>query len=59
MINIPQKEGEDRKIYLVRLAIAYINSVLDNSSFDEDIFYDKTLIGGESLVDFLEKEFEL
>ena len=58
MINIPQKENEDRKTYLVRLAVAYINEALDKC-FDESIFYDKALGDGESLIDDLEKEFEL
>lgn len=59
MIKIPSKENEDRKTYLVRLAVAYINSVLDNSSFNETIFYDEAQCDGFCLVDDLEQEFEL
>lgn len=57
MINIPQKDGEDRKTYLVRLAIAYIYGGLSRGELQETIFYDEAECDGYCLLDDLETEF--
>lgn len=58
MINLPQREGEDRKTYLVRLAIEYINS---ESGYDhnQQIFYDEAECDGYCLAEDLRLEFNI
>lgn len=50
------KEGESRRNYLVRVAIAYIENHSDQSGC---LFYDETDCDGYCLVEDLTNEFEL
>ena len=58
MIKLEQKEGEDRKTYLVRIAIAVIESST-GYSHDEIIFYDDCECDGGCLADDLSIEFQI
>lgn len=59
MINIPQKENEDRKTYLVRLAVAFIESHSGFVGVDDELFYDGAESDSSVLADDLREEFDL
>jgi hypothetical protein len=59
MIVIEQRVGEDRKDYLVRLAIAYIESHTGFIGIDDIVYYDEAECDGYALAEDLKIEFEV
>ena len=59
MITIKQKENENRKDYLVRIAIAFINEHCDYVGVDYTINYDDAECDGYCLAEDLRAEFDL
>ena len=59
MIRLEQKENEDRKTYLVRLAIEYIKEHTGYVGIDDELFYDETECDGYCLADDLMIEFDI
>jgi len=59
MIKIEQKENEERKYYLVRLAIAFL---IENSGYgleNDTLFYDEAECDGYCLAEDLRIEFDI
>lgn len=59
MITLEQKENEDRKTYLVRLAIEYIKEHTGYVGMDDGLFYDEAECDGYCLADDLRIEFDI
>lgn len=59
MISLEQKENEDRKTYLVRLAIEYIKEHTGYSGIDDELFYDGSVCDGYCLAEDLRAEFDI
>ncbi len=59
MIKLEQKENEDRKTYLVRLAIEYIKEHTGYVGMDDELFYDEAECDGYCLADDLRIEFDI
>lgn len=59
MITLEQKEKEDRKTYLVRLAIEYIKEHTGYVGMDDELFYDDAECDGYCLADDLRIEFDI
>lgn len=59
MIRIEKLENEDRKTYLVRLAVSYIESNRVYVGIDDELYYDGAECDGACLADDLRIEFDL
>ena len=59
MIRLEQKENEDRKTYLVRLAIEYIKEHTGYVGMDDELYYDEAECDGYCLADDLRIEFDI
>jgi hypothetical protein len=59
MITLEQKQNEDRKTYLVRLAIEYIIQHTGYFGMDDELFYDEAECDGYCLADDLRIEFDI
>ena len=59
MITIKQKENENRKDYLVRVAIAFIEEHDDYLGVDYTMKYDDTECDSYCLIEDLRDEFDL
>lgn len=54
-----QKENEDRREYLVRIAIDYIENHTGFIGVDDEIFYDDAECDGYCLAEDLKAEFDI
>jgi hypothetical protein len=59
MIVLKENENEERKKYLVRLAIAYIVQHTDYAGIDDSLFYDNAECDGYCLAEDLRNEFDI
>jgi hypothetical protein len=59
MIVLKENENEERKKYLVRLAIAYIVAHTDYAGIDDSLFYDNAECDGYCLAEDLRSEFDI
>ncbi len=59
MIRIEQKENEERKEYLVRLAIAFLRENSGYSLQNDTLYYDEAECDGFCLADDLTIEFDI
>ena len=58
MIKLEQRKNEDRKTYLIRIAIAVIDAST-GYSHDEEIFYDGVECDGGCVAEDLRIEFDI
>ena len=59
MIELKQLKDEDRKTYLVRLAVAYIDEHTGFTDADDRLFYDDAEWDGYCLAEDLRVEFDI
>lgn len=59
MIKLKQKENENRKNYLVRLAIAFLDENSGYNLQNDTLFYDEAECDGFCLADDLRSEFDI
>ena len=59
MIRIEEIESEDRKTYLVRLAISFLRENSGYALSNDTLFYDEAECDGFCLADDLEIEFDI